>query len=65
LTAYGDPLKTLTLVDIPEPTAAGQDEVIIRMEYSPIDPSDLMLANGIYSLRIQLPAIIGGEGIAI
>lgn len=65
LTTYGDPLNTLKLVELPDPSAPESGEVIIRMEYSPIDPSDLMLANGIYSLRPELPAVIGGQGIGV
>jgi NADPH:quinone reductase-like Zn-dependent oxidoreductase len=65
LTAYGDPLKNLQLLDIPEPSKPDVGEVIIRMEYSPIDPSDLLLTKGIYAIRPELPAVIGGQGIGI
>ena len=65
LTDYGDPLQNLVLVDIPEPTAPGPTEALIRLEYSPIDPSDLLLARGMYFLRPQTPAVVGGQGIGL
>lgn len=65
LTAYGDPIKNLQLIELPDPSSSEAGEVIIRMEYSPIDPSDLLLAKGIYAVRPELPAVIGGQGIGI
>lgn len=63
LTANGNPLETLKFSEIPEPGAPGKGEVIIRMEYSPIHPSDLMVAQGIYFVQPQLPSVIGVEGV--
>jgi NADPH:quinone reductase-like Zn-dependent oxidoreductase len=63
LTAYGDPLEGLTYVDIPEPEAPGPDQVLIGVEFSPVNPSDLLLARGIYGIRPALPTVIGGEGV--
>ena len=65
LTSIGNPLETLKFVELPEPTAPGKGEVIIRMEYSPINSSDLMVAKGIYFMQPELPAVIGGEGVGI
>ena len=33
------------------------------MEFCPINPSDLLLAKGIYALRPALPTVIGNEGV--
>ena len=62
LTAYGNPVEGLKYVDIPEPDAPGPNQVLIGVEFSPINPSDLLLANGIYALRPALPTVIGNEG---
>ena len=37
----------------------------MRVEYAPIDYSDLLLANGVYFLNPKLPSVIGGEGAGI
>ncbi len=63
LTAYGNPVEGLKYVDIPAPDAPGPNQVLIGVEFSPIDPSDLLLAQGIYPLRPALPTVIGNEGV--
>jgi len=63
LTSFGDPVDGLQYVDIPEPDAPGPDQVLIGIEFSPINPNDLMVAQGIYAFRPSLPAVIGNEGV--
>jgi NADPH:quinone reductase-like Zn-dependent oxidoreductase len=63
LTAYGNPVEALKYVDIPAPEAPGPKQALIGVEFSPINPSDLLLANGIYALRPALPAVIGNEAV--
>ena len=63
LTAFGNPVDGLEYVDIPEPDAAGPNQVLIGVEYSPINPNDLMVAQGIYAYRPPLPTVIGNEGV--
>ncbi|MDB6018970.1 MAG: alcohol dehydrogenase, partial [Pedosphaera sp.] len=63
LTAYGNPVEALKYVDVPEPEAPGPNQVLIGVEFSPINPNDLLLANGIYALRPALPTVIGNEGV--
>ncbi|MDO7743185.1 MAG: zinc-dependent alcohol dehydrogenase family protein, partial [Pedobacter sp.] len=65
LIATGNPVANLQLVEIPKPSAPASGEVIIKMEYSPINPSDLMMANGVYFIQPELPAVIGGEGVGV
>jgi NADPH:quinone reductase-like Zn-dependent oxidoreductase len=65
LTAYGNPAQNLRVVEIPEPNAPSAGEALVRMEYAPIDYSDLLLANGVYFLNPHLPSVIGGEGAGI
>src|SRR5260221_1542331 len=63
LTAYGNPVEGLKYVDIPEPDAPGPNQVLIGVEFCPINPSDLLLAKGMYALRPALPTVIGNEGV--
>src|SRR5467141_2993152 len=63
LTAYGNPGEALKYVDIRAPEAPGPNQVLIGIEFSPINPSDLLLANGIYAVRPELPSVIGNEGV--
>jgi NADPH:quinone reductase-like Zn-dependent oxidoreductase len=65
LTAYGNPSQNLKMVEVSEPNAPAAGEALVRMEYAPINDSDLLLANGIYLLRPKLPSVIGGEGAGI
>ena len=44
LTAFGNPVDGLECVDIPEPDTPGPNQVLIGVEYSPINPNDLMVA---------------------
>jgi NADPH:quinone reductase-like Zn-dependent oxidoreductase len=60
---YGDPLEGLKRVDIPEPEAPGSNQVLIEVEFSPLNQSDLLLARGIYAVRPALPTVIGNEGV--
>src|SRR6201993_5213330 len=63
LTSFGNPVDGLECVDIPEPDAPGPNQVLIGVEFSPINPNDLMVAQGIYAFRPPLPAVIGNEGV--
>ena len=48
---------------VPEPKAPGANEVLVAIEYSPVNPSDLLVARGAYPLRPELPSVIGNEGV--
>src|SRR5260221_10352328 len=63
LMAYGNPVEALKYVNIPAPEAPGPNQVLIGIDFSPVDPSDLLLASGIYALRPALPTVIGNEAV--
>src|SRR5207245_4337539 len=65
LTAYGNPAQSLRMVEVSGPNAPSASEALVRMEYAPIDYSDLLLANGVYFLNPKIPCVIGGEGAGI
>jgi NADPH:quinone reductase-like Zn-dependent oxidoreductase len=63
LTAYGDPASFLQPVELPEPREPAPGQVLIQVDFSPLNPNDLMLAQGIYSVHPALPSVIGNEGV--
>ena len=65
LTAYGDPAQSLEMVEVSEPNPPSSSEALVRMEYAPINSSDLLLARGFYFVNPKLPSVIGGEGAGI
>ena len=55
ISAYGDPLNVLELVDIPEPGVPGAGEVLIDVELAPLNLHDLLFIRGYFgALRHQL-----------
>src|SRR5882757_1943748 len=63
LTAYGNPVDGLELVEIPEPPEPGPSEVLLSIEFSPVNPNDLSVARVTYAFRPALPTVIGNEGV--
>lgn len=67
-------MKSLHLLEFGKPTAAPQlvetepprpqrGQLLVSLEASPINPSDLLLIRGLYGHRPQLPAVLGSEGV--
>jgi NADPH:quinone reductase-like Zn-dependent oxidoreductase len=63
LTAYGNPIDGIEFVEIPEPPEPAANQVLVGVEFSPINPNDLSVAGGTYALRPALPTVIGNEGV--
>lgn len=61
---FGEPSEVLKVVDLPVPEP-GRGEVRVRMIASPINPSDLLTARGLYGVRPALPASLGYEGVGV
>src|SRR6476620_4442255 len=61
--AFGNPAEVLKVVDIPDVGAPGGGEVVIALEASPINMSDLLMISGRYGYRPKLPSIVGAEGV--
>jgi len=59
---YGDPTKVLRVVEVSTPTPA-PDEVLIRIEATPMRFADLYMMRGDHGFRPPLPAVPGGTGI--
>ncbi|MFJ9968049.1 zinc-dependent alcohol dehydrogenase family protein [Streptomyces avermitilis] len=62
LTQFGEPEQSLKVVDVPEPPAPAAGQALIQVEYAPLDHHDLLLAQGVYPVRPELPSVIGNEG---
>ena len=60
---YGDPATVLECVELPEPPPPGKDQVLVTVEFAPVNPNDLMIPRGIYASRPPLPALMGNEGV--
>jgi NADPH:quinone reductase-like Zn-dependent oxidoreductase len=43
LTAYGNPAQHVKMVEVAEPNTPSAGEALVRMEYAPINYSDLLL----------------------
>lgn len=62
LTKYGKPEEAFRLVELPEPGTPQSGQILIRVEYAPINDNDLLLASGQYMVRPKLPSVVGNEG---
>jgi NADPH:quinone reductase-like Zn-dependent oxidoreductase len=63
LKSYGSPVDSVEFVEVAEPGQPGAKEVLIAIEFAPINPADLLLIMGYYSVKPELPSIIGNEGV--
>jgi NADPH:quinone reductase-like Zn-dependent oxidoreductase len=64
LTQFGAPAEAVALHNDRD-QAPGPDDVLVRMEAAPVNPSDLLLLRGRYFARPDPPAPVGGEGVGI
>jgi NADPH:quinone reductase-like Zn-dependent oxidoreductase len=60
---FGNPAEVMKLVDVPDVGAPGTGEVVIALEASPINMSDLLMISGHYGHRPSLPCVVGTEGV--
>jgi len=63
LKAYGQPTENVGVVEINDVNTINNNEVIIEVLYSPVNPSDLLLMRGTYPRQPKLPSVIGQEGV--
>jgi NADPH:quinone reductase-like Zn-dependent oxidoreductase len=60
LRAYEGGADALAVVDKPTPKP-GEGQVLVRINASPINPSDLSFLRGVYGIRKELPVVPGFE----
>ena len=63
ISAFGNPADVLELVDIPEPSPPATGEVLIGVEFAPINHNDLLLIRGTFHYQPALPTLVGNEGV--
>src|SRR5882762_8610150 len=61
--AFGQVTEVLHLVDLPEPPGPAAGEVLVGVEYAPINMNDLYLIQGEFPVRPSLPSVVGNEGV--
>jgi NADPH:quinone reductase-like Zn-dependent oxidoreductase len=61
--AFGEPTEVLELVDVPEPTGPAAGEVLVGVEYAPINMNDLYVIQAAFPVRPSLPSVVGNEGV--
>ncbi|MDN5005500.1 zinc-dependent alcohol dehydrogenase family protein [Bradyrhizobium sp. GCM10027634] len=62
--AFGNGADVIEVVDIAEPQSPQAGEVIAEVEYTPINPAELLMIRGLYGVKPPLPAPLGNEGVA-
>lgn len=60
---FGDPAKVIRVVDVEEPPPPGPDEVLVSVEFSPLNKHDLLVVLGALA-QPPLPHVPGAEGVA-
>ena len=60
----GVPHEVVDCVDVDDPGDPAGDEILVRVEAFPINPSDLLMISGEFAKPPELAAIPGAEGIA-
>jgi mitochondrial enoyl-[acyl-carrier protein] reductase / trans-2-enoyl-CoA reductase len=60
---FGRATEVVKLNEVPDLGAPGPDEVVVAMEASPINSTDLMVIAGRYGYLPPLPATLGIEGV--
>jgi NADPH:quinone reductase-like Zn-dependent oxidoreductase len=63
IAAFGAPHQVAACVEVPEPGAPAEDEVLVEVEAFPINPVDLLTIEGRYATRPALPATPGSESV--
>jgi NADPH:quinone reductase-like Zn-dependent oxidoreductase len=61
--AFGEPAEVLEVSDVPEPSGPAAGEVMLGVEYAPINMNDLYVIQGAFPVRPSLPSIVGNEGV--
>lgn len=60
---HGNPTQVVQLEEVDLPTI-GEHEVLVKIMAAPINPADINMIQGTYSILPDLPAVGGNEGVA-
>jgi NADPH:quinone reductase len=62
--SFGEPSQVLSVREVPD-RMPGPGQVRVRMIMSPVNPSDLLVVQGLYGVLPKLPSTPGFEGVGI
>jgi len=62
LLKYGDAVEGTSFLEVPEPREPRPGEVLVQVDFAPINFNDLMVPWGIYPWKPTPPAVLGTEG---
>jgi NADPH:quinone reductase-like Zn-dependent oxidoreductase len=60
---FGPPLEVLEFIELAEPSVPAADEVLVGVEFAPINVNDLYLIEGVFPIRPTVPSVVGNEGV--
>ena len=63
LRSYGSPTSGFAVVDLPEPEAPGEGDVLVGMVYAPLNLNDILVLQGVFPVHPELPSPVGNEGV--
>ena len=63
ISRFGEPSDVVERVKIPDPDDPRANEVLVAVEYAPINFSDLLTIRGQYGVLPSLPTGLGSEGV--
>jgi mitochondrial enoyl-[acyl-carrier protein] reductase / trans-2-enoyl-CoA reductase len=64
LSEFGDPEKVVHLEEMELPELQPQ-QVLVKVVAAPVNPADLNLIEGKYGLVLNLPTVVGNEGVGV
>ena len=60
---YGNPTQNVVVIDLPEPDAPGEGEILVGMAYAPVNLNDILVLQGVFPVHPPLPSPVGNEGV--
>lgn len=63
ITAFGKPADVVGFAEIDEPAAPAAGEVLVGVEFAPVNYNDLLVFSGKFPVRPNLPSVVGNEGV--
>jgi len=61
--SHGSPDAVLKVANETLPSTLGDNQIVVKMIAAPINPADINMIEGTYSIRPKLPAVGGNEGV--
>lgn len=63
LNAFGSPPEVVECIEVADVVSLASDEAVVEIEASPINPAEILLIQGKYASKPNLPSRLGIEGI--